>query len=108
MRSIHRVLAEYTASITQAKANPNKLLEEAHGGAVVVMKNNDPCFYMVPQEMFEDMINTLELLQHGSTDLKIVEAKFRPTRARLEKITQGCAKALRNASVNNDPGFEEC
>ncbi len=108
MKRPQRVFSEYTTNITDLKANPNKLLAQAHGEAVAVLKNNTPSFYMVPSKMFEEMITTIEVLQRGTADMKTVEARFRPTRARLDEIARGCAEALANVDADDDPGFEEC
>jgi|GEM_PF-1986530 len=104
-----RIYAEHTATITQAKANPNGLLEEAKGAAVAVLAHNKPRYYMVPPEVFEAMVDALELAQRGASgSVTSVEGQFRPGRNRMNQIAQSCADILRSASDDDLSEFEEC
>ena len=72
MNSVARVMTESSASITEFKANPNAVINQSEGDAVVVLKSNKPCFYAVPPELFEAMANAMEdltLLIHANTRL---------------------------------------
>ena len=61
-----RVLADVAASISELKANPMKVASSAYGEPVAILNRNEPAFYCVPAEVFEqlmDKIEDLELLQ---------------------------------------------
>ena len=104
-----RIYAEHTATITQAKANPNGLLEQAEGAAVAVLAHNKPRYYMVPPEVFESMVDALEMAQRGSaSDAPGFQGQFRPGRERMRMIAESCADIIRNASDDNRGEFEEC
>ena len=60
MSSISKVMAAVSTSITEFKANPNAVLEQSNGEAVVVLKSNQPSFYAVPPELFESMFDAVE------------------------------------------------
>lgn len=60
MSSVARVMAESSASITEFKANPNAVIKQSEGEAVVVLKSNKPCFYAVSPELFETMTDAME------------------------------------------------
>ena len=58
--SLTRVEAGVSASITDFKANPNAIIQQSKGEAVVVLKSNEPCFYAVPPELYESMSEAIE------------------------------------------------
>ena len=61
-----RVLADVAASISELKANPMKVASSAYGEPVAILNRNEPAFYCVPAEVYEqlmDKIEDLELLQ---------------------------------------------
>jgi len=60
MSTISRVLASMSTSITDFKANPNAVIEQSEGDAIAVLKNNEPCFYAVPPELYESMFDAME------------------------------------------------
>jgi antitoxin StbD len=104
-----RIYAEHTATITQAKSNPNGLLEQAEGAAVAVLAHNKPRYYMVPPEVFESMVDALEIAQRGSDDkVSGFQGQFRPGHERMQVIAQSCADILRSASDAELNEFEEC
>jgi len=55
-----RILASYSASITELKKSPSKLLELADNEPIAILNHNKPSAYMVPAEMFEKMMEILE------------------------------------------------
>jgi len=61
-----RILADVAASISDLKANPMKVASSAYGEPVAILNRNQPAFYCVPAEVYEqlmDKIEDLELLQ---------------------------------------------
>lgn len=60
MNSVARMMAGRSASITAFKANPNAVLEQSGGEVVAVLKSNQPYFYVVPPQVFESMLDTME------------------------------------------------
>ena len=60
MKNVSRVMANLSTSITDFKANPNAVIEQSGGEAIVVLKSNEPCFYAVPPDLFESMFEALE------------------------------------------------
>ena len=60
MKSVTKMMAGMSANITDFKANPNAVIKQAGGEAVVVLKNNEPCFYAVSPELFESMAEAIE------------------------------------------------
>ena len=60
MSNVARMMTGMSASITEFKANPNAVMLESEGEAIVVLKSNEPCFYAVPPELFEIMSEAME------------------------------------------------
>ena len=60
MGGVVKMMAGMSASITDFKANPNAIIKQSEGEAVVVLKSNEPCFYAVPPELFETMSEAME------------------------------------------------
>jgi len=60
MSKVARMMAGMSASITDFKANPNAVIKQSEGEAIAVLKSNEPCFYVVPPELFETMTEAME------------------------------------------------
>lgn len=68
MATVHPILAERTASITELKKNPLAVIEQGEGFAVAVLndallKNNEPVFYCVPAKAYEALIDYMDELE---------------------------------------------
>lgn len=82
------LLAKFTATISELKANPNKVLNHTSREPVVILSHNKPWAYMVPVDTFEQMQEQLEdycLLQeaHQRMDDKTVSVTIDELRARI-------------------------
>ena len=54
------ILANYTASITELKKSPTKLLEDAGNEPIAILNHNSPSAYLVPSEYFEKMMDIID------------------------------------------------
>ena len=84
-----RIYAEQTVSITELRKNPSQFFKEE---PVAVLSNNKPAGYMLSADLYEQMIKLLESNHQTSN------AQFRPSRARLDEITQQGQALLLEAS----------
>lgn len=57
---VHQILADYTTSISEMKANPLRALEGAGGAPVAVLNHNKPAFYCLMPEQYEELMEALE------------------------------------------------
>ena len=57
---MRRVLADFSASISEFKKNPTALLNEADGSAVAILNHNKPAAYLVPAGAYEELMEALE------------------------------------------------
>lgn len=53
------VLTNLAVSMSDFKKNPAKVLREAGDEPVAVLSHNKPAFYMIPPEVYEEMIEKL-------------------------------------------------
>ncbi len=60
-----RVLADFTASISELKKNPTALLNEADGAPVAILNHNVPSAYLVPASTYEWMMDILDDYELG-------------------------------------------
>ncbi|WP_424945905.1 type II toxin-antitoxin system Phd/YefM family antitoxin [Candidatus Spongiihabitans sp.] len=75
------ILSNYTASISELKASPTKLLARAGGNAVAILNHNTPSAYLVPADRYEQLLNMADdyllsqqvgdRLSDGSTPIKV-------------------------------------
>jgi antitoxin StbD len=58
-----RILADIATSITELKANPMKAVASGHGLPIAVLNRNEPAFYCVPAEAYEQLLDKIEDLE---------------------------------------------
>lgn len=68
---MNTVLSPFTASVSELKKNPSHLLELAGGEPVAILNHNRPTAYLVPADLYEEMLGKLEDLEL----MEIVEAR---------------------------------
>jgi antitoxin StbD len=54
------ILANQTASMTELKKSPTKLLKKAHGETIAILKRNQPVAYLIPAKTFELLMDIIE------------------------------------------------
>ena len=55
-----RILANYTTSISELKKSPSSVIENANGEAVAILNHNRASVYLVPSEVYAQMIEVIE------------------------------------------------
>ena len=101
---LQKVMCGYTTSISKFKSNPGAILAEAGGEAVAVSSHNEIQFYAVPARLYEEMVNYVEFMQRGTTELKTAPARFNLTTDMVEGMTD----KLKNLSDDDLGDFVEC
>jgi len=54
------ILANYSASITELKKSPTKLLEEAGDEVIAILNHNTPSAYLVPSAYYEKIMGIVD------------------------------------------------
>lgn len=57
---MQKILAPFSASISELKKNPSALLNKAEGKAVAILNHNLPTAYLVPADVYEHLMDKLE------------------------------------------------
>lgn len=59
------ILAPFSASISELKRNPTALLNQAQGEAIAILNHNLPTAYLVPANVYEQLMEKLEDYELG-------------------------------------------
>lgn len=57
---MNTILSNYTASITELKKSPTKLLEEAGNEVIAILNHNVPSAYLVPSTYYEKIMEIVD------------------------------------------------
>lgn len=57
---VNRLYAKYSAGITDLKKDPMGTVAAANGQPVLILNRNEPAFYCVPAETFEEIMRQAE------------------------------------------------
>ncbi len=80
------ILSPLSASISELKKNPSRLIEEANGESVAILNHNKPTAYLVPADTFERMSNLLEDIELGRIVEKRKNLKATAVRVSLDEL----------------------
>ena len=62
---MQQILASFSASISELKRNPSALLNKAEGEAIAILNHNSPKAYLVPADVYEQLLEKLEDYELG-------------------------------------------
>ena len=63
MTATNLILTEVTASISEFKKNPMRIVASGEGFPVAILNRNKPAFYCIPANVYEIMMDKLEDLE---------------------------------------------
>ncbi|MBL4621763.1 MAG: type II toxin-antitoxin system Phd/YefM family antitoxin [Immundisolibacteraceae bacterium] len=63
MTSVHSILADVSAGISELKKNPMSVIAQGEGAPVAILNRNEPVFYAVPADAYEALIDKIEDLE---------------------------------------------
>ncbi|TPE10813.1 antitoxin [Pantoea vagans] len=56
----HIILSDTSASVSELKKNPMATVSAGDGYPVAILNRNQPAFYCVPAELYEQMLDALD------------------------------------------------
>ena len=56
----HIILSDTSASVSELKKNPMATVNAGDGYPVAILNRNQPAFYCVPAELYEQMLDALD------------------------------------------------
>lgn len=60
MSTTNPILADISAGISELKKNPMAVIEQAEGMPIAILNRNQPVFYAIPADAYENIIDRLE------------------------------------------------
>ena len=60
MNTVHPILANISAGISELKKNPMSVVEQGEGMPIAILNRNKPVFYAVPAKAYEELLDKLE------------------------------------------------
>lgn len=56
----HTILSDTSASVSELKKNPMATVNAGEGYPVAILNRNQPAFYCIPAELYEQMLDALD------------------------------------------------
>lgn len=82
--------SRFVASVSDLKKNPMEVVNNGFGEAVAILNRNNPAFYCVPADMYEQLMDLIEdrellkLAEQVDTE-KTVKVSINDLRARVRR-----------------------
>ena len=57
---MNTLLSSYSASVSELKKNPSRLIEEANGESIAILNHNKPTAYLVPASKYEELMEAID------------------------------------------------
>lgn len=82
----HFILAETSASITELKTNPSKVVKAGEGGPVAILNKNVPEFYCIPADAYATLLDRLEDLELSFIARERLNDGEKPVKTSIEEL----------------------
>ena len=83
---MNTILADYTASITELKKSPTKLLNDAHGEPIAILNHNKPEAYLLPAKVYEALMDILEDIELSRIVKKRMKDKAKAVEVDIDEL----------------------
>jgi antitoxin StbD len=83
---MNTIYGPYSASVSELKKNPSRLLAEANGEPVVILNHNKPTAYLVPAPMYEEVMERLEDAEWGGVIKERMAEKTKAIEVSLDDL----------------------
>lgn len=60
-----KIHADLSVSISELKRNPQAIIDDAHGEAIVLLNRNKPTAYIIPAKTYEILLEMAEDIELG-------------------------------------------
>ena len=57
---MNTLLSSYSASVSELKKNPSRLIEQANGESIAILNHNKPTAYLVPASKYEELMEAID------------------------------------------------
>ena len=83
---MNTILSDYTASITELKKSPTKLLSNAHGDPIAILNHNKPEAYLIPAKVYESLMDMLEDIELAEIVRKRRKDKAKAVEVNIDEL----------------------
>ena len=83
---MNTLLSTYSASVSELKKNPSRLIEQSDGEPIVILNHNKPTAYLVPAKQYEQMMEQLDDLILAQTIKVREDEKPRAKEVSLDEL----------------------
>jgi antitoxin StbD len=80
------ILSNYTASISELKKSPTKILKEAGNESVAILNHNIASAYLVPSKVYEKLMDIVEDYHLSKIVQERLDDKEEPIRVNIDDI----------------------
>jgi antitoxin StbD len=80
------ILSHYSASISELKRNPSKLIEKSNGETIAILNHNKPTAYLVPASSYERIVELLDDLELGRIVRERKNEKAKAAKVTLDEL----------------------
>jgi PHD/YefM family antitoxin component YafN of YafNO toxin-antitoxin module len=102
---MNKVFAQYSAKVSELRSNMKEILSTAKVSPIAVTNHSETECYLVPANMFEEMVESFESNHQASGANQL--GSFKPNSIRMKEISDACAAALQNATNDQLTEFVE-
>lgn len=83
---MNTVFSTFTASISELKKSPGRVLEAAGGEPVAILNHNRPTAYLLPAKAYEDLMERLDDSELGAVVRQRASEKPRAKTVSLDEL----------------------
>lgn len=80
------VLAHRSASVSELKSNPKKVVDGANGSAVAILSHNSVMGYMLSPDHYQEMLEKLEDMELALIAQERLKQDFEPIRVNIDEL----------------------
>ena len=80
------VLANRSASISELKANPKKVVEGSNGSAVAILSHNSVMGYMLSPRHYQELLERMEDMELILLSQERLKNDFQPIRVSIDEL----------------------
>lgn len=83
---MNTVLASRSASVSELKSNPKKVVEGSNGSAVAILSHNSVMGYMLSPENYQEMLEKMEDLELALVSQERLKQDIKPIRVNIDEL----------------------
>jgi len=83
---MNTVLANRSASVSELKTNPKKVIEGSNGSAVAILSHNSVMGYMLSPEHYQELLEKMADMELALVAHERLQQDFQPIRVNIDEL----------------------